>query len=130
MQITNKYSMNIEGFRDYCLSFKGAHDKMPFEKATTEYDKNLLVFYVLDKWFAFVNVDVFDFCNLKSEPEISKELQDKYEGIKPGYHMNKKSWISVYFNQDITDRKIKELVKHRMNSSLQICLKKSGRNSN
>lgn len=43
--------MNIEEFRAYCLSFKGVHDKMPFEKATSEYDRNLLVFYVLDKWF-------------------------------------------------------------------------------
>lgn len=43
--------MNVEEFRTYCLAFKGVHDKMPFEKATSEYDRNLLVFYVLDKWF-------------------------------------------------------------------------------
>ena len=57
--------MNIEDFRTYCLSFKGVHDKMPFGKATSEYDRNLLVFYVLDKWFCFVNIDTFDFCNIK-----------------------------------------------------------------
>lgn len=103
--------MNIEEFRTYCLSFKGVHDKMPFEKATSEYDRNLLVFYVVDKWFCFVNVDAFDFCNIKCKPEQIEELQDKYEGVKPGYHMNKKYWISVYFNEDVPDKKIKELVK-------------------
>ncbi|MEY8686610.1 MmcQ/YjbR family DNA-binding protein [Bacteroides sp. AN502(2024)] len=103
--------MNIEEFRAYCLSFKGVHDKMPFEKATSEYDRNLLVFYVADKWFCFVNVDVFDFCNIKCIPEQIEELQDKYEGVKPGYHMNKRHWMSVYFNEDVPDKMIRELVK-------------------
>lgn len=65
MEIT----MNIEDFRAYCLSLKGVTEKMPFGKATSAYDRNLLVFSVLDKWFCFVNVDVFDFCNLKCAPE-------------------------------------------------------------
>ena len=103
--------MNIEDFRTYCLSFKGVYEKMPFEKATSDYDRNLLVFYVLDKWFCFVNIDVFDFCNIKCDPERITELQDTYEGIKPAYHMNKKHWISVYFGQDVPDRMIKDLVK-------------------
>ncbi len=41
--------MNIEDFRTYCLSFKGVSEKMPFGKASTEYDRNLLVFSVCDK---------------------------------------------------------------------------------
>lgn len=103
--------MNIEEFRTYCLSFKGVHDKMPFEKATSEYDRNLLVFYVLDKWFCFVNIDVFDFCNIKCDAKQIEELQDRYEGIKPGYHMNKKHWISVYFDKDVSDKTIKDFVR-------------------
>lgn len=103
--------MNIEDFRTYCLSLKGVHDKMPFEKAASEYDRNLLVFYVMDKWFCFVNVDVFDFCNIKCPTEQIEELQDRYEGITPGYHMNKKHWISVHFQKDVSDKTIKELVK-------------------
>lgn len=103
--------MNIEDFRTYCLSFKGAHDKMPFEKAASGYDRNLLVFYVVDKWFCFVNIDVFDFCNIKCTPGEVEELQGRYKGITPGYHMNKKHWISVYFNKDVSDSMIKKLVK-------------------
>lgn len=103
--------MNIEDFRKYCLSFRGVHEKMPFDKATSEYDRNLLVFCVADKWFCFVNIDVFDFCNLKCRPEQTEDLREKYEGIRPGYHMNKRHWISVYFDSDVPDETIKELVK-------------------
>lgn len=103
--------MNIEDFRTYCLSFQGAHDKMPFGKAVSEYDRNLLVFYVADKWFCFVNVDLFDFCSIKCSSEQIIDITERYEGIKPGYHMNKKHWISVYFNKDVPDKTIKELVR-------------------
>lgn len=107
----NFKSMNIEDFRTYCLSLKGVSDKMPFDKATTEYDRNLLVFSVLDKWFCFVNIDVFDFCTIKCPTEQIEELQERYEGIKPGYHMNKKHWISVYFDKDVPDKMVKDLVR-------------------
>lgn len=103
--------MNIEDFRAYCLSFKGVHEKMPFEKATSDYDRNLLVFYVVEKWFCFVNIDVFDFCNIKCDPQQIGDLQERYEGVNPGYHMNKKHWISIYFNKDVPESIIKELVK-------------------
>lgn len=103
--------MNIEDFRTYCLSFRGVYDKMPFEKAASEYDRSLLVFCVAGKWFCFVNVDVFDFCNVKCGSEQIGDLQDRYEGIKPGYHMNKNHWISVYFGRDVPDQTILDLVK-------------------
>ncbi|MCF2443380.1 MmcQ/YjbR family DNA-binding protein [Dyadobacter sp. CY345] len=102
--------MNSEAFRTHCLSLNQANEKMPFDKSKADYDKNLLVFSVFDKWFCFFNVDAFDFCDIKCSPEESQQLQDQYEGVKPGYHMNKKHWISVYFNQDVPDSKILELV--------------------
>lgn len=107
--------MNIEDFRTYCLSFKGVHEKMPFGKAASEYDRNFLVFYVLNKWFCFVNVEACEFCNIKCRPEEIEELQERYDAIKPGYHMNKRHWISVYFNMDVPDRTVKELVKKSYN---------------
>ena len=103
--------MNIEDFRNYCLSLKGVTEKMPFEKTTSEYDRNLLVFSIGYKWFCFVNIEQFDQCVLKSEPNLIQELQDRYEGIRPGYHMNHKHWISVFFNTDVEDYQIRKLVK-------------------
>lgn len=102
--------MNIEEFREYCLSLKGVTEKMPFSHVRDTYSRDVLCFYVFDKWFCFVNIEVFDFCCIKCNPDESLALQSEYIGIKPGWHMNKKYWISVYFNQDVSDEKIKELV--------------------
>ncbi len=103
--------MNIEEFRTYCLSFPGACDKMPFDKASSEYDRNLLVFCVRDKWFCFVNIREFDFCCLKCDPDEAIDLRDRYEGIEPGYHMNKRHWINVRFDRDVPDSEIRRLVR-------------------
>lgn len=83
---------------------------MPFPNVPDKYSRDVLCFYVADKWFCFVNIEIFDFCCIKCNPDESVELQTEYAGIKPGWHMNKKYWISVYFNQDVSDDKIKELV--------------------
>lgn len=53
--------MNIEEFREYCLSFKGVHEKMPFPNVPDKYSRDVLCFYVADKWFCFVNIEIFDF---------------------------------------------------------------------
>lgn len=103
--------MNIEDFRNDCLSLPGVTEKMPFAKAGTDYDRNLLVFSVGGKWFCFVNIDVFDCCVLKSTPQESVELRAQYEGVKPGYHMNHRHWISVYFKSDLSDGQIRSLVR-------------------
>ena len=103
--------MNIEEFREYCLSLNGVYEKMPFTNVPDKYSRDVLCFYVGSKWFCFVNIEVFDFCCIKCDPNESGELQARYSGITPGWHMNKKHWISVYFNQDVPDKEIKELVK-------------------
>lgn len=95
--------MNIVEFRDYCLSFKGITEELPFDNKT-------LVFKVMGKMFALTDIDEFDFINLKCEPEKCLELREKYEGITPGYHMNKKMWNSVSTKSDVSDSKIKELI--------------------
>jgi len=41
--------MNIEDYREYCLSVKGATECMPF-------DKHTLVFKVMDKMFSFATL--------------------------------------------------------------------------
>ena len=94
---------NIEDLRDYCLSFKGATEKFPFDETT-------LVFYVMNKMFCLVDIEEFEYCNLKCNPDEAEELRAEYNGIKPGYHMNKKHWNSVYFNSDVSTKLLKELV--------------------
>lgn len=101
--------MNIEDFREYCLSLPGTEEKMPFTRMASA--SSILIFSVAGKWFCFVDIDAFEFCNLKCDPTESGELAGEYDGIRPGYHMNKRHWISVFFNSDVPDAKIKELVR-------------------
>ena len=37
-------------------------------------------------------------------------LRDIYPSIRPGYHMNKKHWITIYSGQEITLELVKDLV--------------------
>jgi len=83
--------MNIEEFRLYCLQKKGVTEEFPF-------DKNTLVFKVMGKMFALTNVQEFTFVNLKCDPEKAIELREEFEYVKPGYHMSKKHWNSIYID--------------------------------
>ena len=102
--------MNVEEFREYCLSLPGVSEKMPFLNVADRYSRDVLCFYVGDKWVWFVNIEVVDFLCLKCRPAGSAARRGRYEGVKPGWHMNKKYWNSVYFNYDVPDGIIRELV--------------------
>lgn len=47
---------------------------------------------------------------LKCSPQESKMLRDIYPSIRPGYHMNKKHWITISPDQEITMELVKDLV--------------------
>ena len=102
--------MKVEEFRDYCLSLPHVTEKMPFTTVKDLYSRNVLCFYIDNKWFCYVNIEVFDRCCLKSVPEEAIELRERYEGIRPAWHMNKRIWNDVYFNSDVPDNLIKDLV--------------------
>ncbi len=97
--------MNAEFYRDYCIRKKGVTEGFPFDQKT-------LVFKVGGKMFALTDIDEFDFVNLKCDPERAVELRERYEGVKPGYHMNKSQWNSVYVNTDVGDQLFYELIDH------------------
>ena len=94
--------MNIEQFRDYCLAKLFVTEHFPFDETT-------LVFKVADKMFALCDVDQFEFINLKCDPEEAVDLRERYHGIKPGYHMSKKHWNSVYIGEDVHDKLLLKL---------------------
>lgn len=91
--------MNIEHFRTHCISKKGVTEGFPFDQST-------LVFKVMGKMFALTDIDTFEFINLKCDPEYAIELREKYSAVKPGYHMNKEQWNSVYMDDSIPDDKV------------------------
>lgn len=91
--------MNIEEYRNYCITKKGVTEAFPFDQST-------LVFKVMGKMFALAGVDSFKFINLKCDPEKAVELRERYDAVKPGYHMSKVHWNSVYPNEDAPDKLI------------------------
>jgi predicted DNA-binding protein (MmcQ/YjbR family) len=88
--------VNIESFRKFCLSRKGATEEFPFDDVT-------LVFKVCGKIFAITSIESFESINLKCDPEIGAGLRERYASVQPGYHMNKKHWISVSMDNSISD---------------------------
>ena len=90
--------MNIEEFRDYCLSKKGVTESFPFDETT-------LVFKVMNKMFALTDTEEDFKINIKCDPEKAIDLREKYtETVFPGYHMNKKLWNTVVVDGTIPDR--------------------------
>lgn len=97
--------MFLDDVRNHCLKKRGVTEGFPF-------DKNTLVFKVFGKMFALMDVDVFDSLNLKCEPEKAIELRESFQGVQPGYHMNKKHWNTVLINDDVSDTLLLALIDH------------------
>lgn len=99
--------MNIEDFRNYCLSLPRASENSPWTEP--EY-QNFITFTVAEKWFCLLDIEN-KFCNVKCDPENVVELQAKYKGAEPAWHMNKTHWIKIILDSDVPDKEIKILVK-------------------
>lgn len=102
--------MDIEQIRTYCLSKKETTEDFPF-------DEDTLVFKVLGKMFALASLKWWErgeaAINLKCDPDYAEELRATYSSIRPGYHMNKKHWNTVYLREgELSPNLIKELIDH------------------
>jgi predicted DNA-binding protein (MmcQ/YjbR family) len=95
--------LNIEGFRKYCLAKEGVTEEFPFDKTT-------LVFKVMGKMFALTDLEEFNSINLKVDPETGADLRERYEFVMPGYHMNKKHWITVQMEGQTPERLVLQWV--------------------
>jgi predicted DNA-binding protein (MmcQ/YjbR family) len=98
--------MDLEGFREYCLKKFGASEDTPF-------GEDVLVFKVAGKIFALTALDeVPARANLKCDPDLALELRDRYEQVRPGYHMNKKHWNTVELDSGVPDTELREMIDH------------------
>lgn len=69
------------------------------------------VYKVLDKIFMMTMIYQGEIIvTVKCSPQESEMLRDIYPSIRPGYHMNKKHWITIYPGQEITMELVKDLV--------------------
>lgn len=114
--------MNIDQMRAYCLSKKGTTEDFPF-------DENTLVFKVLGKMFALTSLLGWESgsssINLKADPEYSQELRADYGSIRPGFHMNKKHWNTLYIHEgELQPQFIFKLIDHSYNMVVKGMTKK------
>jgi predicted DNA-binding protein (MmcQ/YjbR family) len=50
--------------------------------------------------------------NAKCDPERAIELREQYTEVKPGYHMNKALWNTIYMSGTLTRKQLCELIDH------------------
>src|SRR2546421_12640868 len=105
--------MDTVEFREYCLSKPDATEGMPF-------GETVLVFKVAGKMFALMSLDELPTtANLKCDPDLALDLRDRYEQVRPGYHMNKKHWNTVEIDSGIPQAELRSMIDHSYDLVLQ-----------
>ena len=97
--------MDIETYREYCLSKPFVTEHFPFDEQT-------LVFKVKNKIFALCDIHQFKSVNLKCNPEKAIELREQYVAVHPGFHMSKTHWNTVEFDGSISWKLLREWIDH------------------
>jgi predicted DNA-binding protein (MmcQ/YjbR family) len=98
--------MDLAKFREYCLSKPRTTEGTPF-------GPDVLVFKVGGKIFALASLDdISTTANLKCDPDLALDLRDRYEQVRPGYHMNKKHWNTVEIENGIPDAELRKMIDH------------------
>ena len=102
--------MNIESFREYCLSLDEVEEKLPFAKMPG--GDSVLAFYVNGHTFCYCDIDDFKTVIVKCQPERIPELMENTQGIcPPDTHFNAKYWIGIQLNT-APDTLLKDLIRN------------------
>lgn len=99
--------MDLGSIRDYCLKKKGRiTEGFPF-------GEDVLVFKVSGRIFLLARLDIHPMTiNLKCDPELAIELRERFEAVRPGYHMNKKHWNTITLDGSIPPSELKKMIDH------------------
>jgi predicted DNA-binding protein (MmcQ/YjbR family) len=98
--------MTLGELLDYAISKPETEQTLPF-------GPEVLVVKTKGKMFLLIplEVDPLRF-NAKCDPERAVLLREEYEGILPGYHMNKIHWNTVLLDGSIPNSLVRELIDH------------------
>lgn len=102
--------MNIEDFRNFCLSLPDVTEATPFEKFSKG-KFTILVFYVNRHMFCYFNIDDFENITIKCDTSKIAELKERYQAVSEPFNGDRRYWISVKPNDDLPDDNLKELVR-------------------
>ena len=113
--------MKADAIREYCLKKKGRiTEGFPF-------GEGVLVFKVNAKVFLLLLLDTHPLTmNLKCDPGLAIELRERYESVRPGYHMNKTHWNTIVLDGTIPQQEIRQMIDHSY-EQIVLGMKKSER---
>ena len=97
--------MDIEKYRNYCISKKRATESFPFPSLP-----NVLVFKVAGKMFTATDVSTFGSISLKCDPDLIEELRSKYTAFTNTAYFSKKHWGKILMDNTIPDKIIFEWI--------------------
>jgi predicted DNA-binding protein (MmcQ/YjbR family) len=90
--------------RRLCLELSGAEETFPFGPETS-------VFKVGGRMFALAALKRKPLrVSVKCEPELGEQLRGTYAEIEPGYHLNKRHWLTITCGGEAPDDLVRELV--------------------
>lgn len=95
--------MDLNSILEFCAKLKGTEETFPFDKTT-------LVFKVMNKMYALIDIHEANTINLKCDPEMAIELRERYEEITPGWHMNKTHWNTVNLRGNLKEAHVQEMI--------------------
>jgi len=97
--------MDIEKYRNYCISKKQATESFPFPSLP-----NVLVFKVAGKMFTATDVSTFGSVSVKCDPDLIDELRSKYPAFTNHTYFSNKHWGNILMDNSISDKKIFEWI--------------------
>ena len=96
--------LNRKEVEDFILELVGVKLDFPF-------GESVAVYKVKEKMFALIQEGKEPISiSLKCDPVLSETLQERYESVMPGYHLNKKHWITVVLTGQLSIEEIKDLI--------------------
>ena len=96
--------MTANSLRRWCLARPSAVEEFPFGPETS-------VFKVAGKMFALTALGARpQSVSLKCEPSLAEALRAEHPAVRPGYHLNKRHWITVTLDDSLSDELVFGLV--------------------
>lgn len=100
--------MDISEIREYCLSLPFTTEDMPF-------DDDVVTLRVGGKIFVMLSLSDTSRVSMKCAPDYAEDLRERYEAIRPAWHMNKRHWNDVGLDADVPSSLLRHLLRHSYN---------------
>lgn len=99
--------MTPADLREFCLALPQAIETFPFDEENSVFKTS-----GNNKIFAISHLAAEPLrVSLKCDPQDSLGLQAEFDDITPGYHLNKKHWITVIVGATVPDALVEDLIR-------------------